>query len=134
AVFRLGQLPLAGGHELEARRLGDERLDVPDAPQDNPFAVADPLADGGHVFDALDVAVRRPDDLRRVLALELFRRRVPRLPGKPWRSEEHTSELQSRSDLVCRPLLEKKRASTPPGSRSGAGAPARTYGARGAPP
>src|SRR5206468_11136608 len=23
------------------------------------------------------------------------------------RSEEHTSELQSRSDLVCRPLLEK---------------------------
>src|SRR5437588_5208416 len=28
------------------------------------------------------------------------------------RSEEHTSELQSHSDLVCRPLLEKKR-STP---------------------
>src|SRR6202012_6281298 len=24
------------------------------------------------------------------------------------RSEEHTSELQSHSDLVCRPLLEKK--------------------------
>src|SRR2546428_5962817 len=33
---------------------------------------------------------------------------------KPWgyaakRSEEHTSELQSRSDLVCRLLLEKKK-------------------------
>src|SRR2546421_1152175 len=27
----------------------------------------------------------------------------------PWRSEEHTSELQSRSDLVCRLLLEKKK-------------------------
>src|SRR2546421_13105958 len=26
------------------------------------------------------------------------------------RSEEHTSELQSRSDLVCRLLLEKERA------------------------
>src|SRR5206468_8860395 len=26
------------------------------------------------------------------------------------RSEEHTSELQSRSDLVCRLLLEKKNA------------------------
>src|SRR2546421_8125216 len=26
------------------------------------------------------------------------------------RSEEHTSELQSRSDLVCRLLLEKKEA------------------------
>src|SRR3989440_776735 len=33
--------------------------------------------------------------------------------GKPTltlaRSEEHTSELQSRSDLVCRLLLEKKK-------------------------
>src|SRR5438105_5370416 len=27
----------------------------------------------------------------------------------PWRSEEHTSELQSRVDLVCRLLLEKKK-------------------------
>src|SRR2546421_373969 len=29
-----------------------------------------------------------------------------------YRSEEHTSELQSRSDLVCRLLLEKKKTST----------------------
>src|SRR5215211_8895550 len=28
--------------------------------------------------------------------------------GDKWRSEEHTSELQSHSDLVCRLLLEKK--------------------------
>src|SRR5712664_4275005 len=28
---------------------------------------------------------------------------------EPLRSEEHTSELQSRSDLVCRLLLEKKK-------------------------
>src|SRR3989339_1881561 len=28
---------------------------------------------------------------------------------RPSRSEEHTSELQSRSDLVCRLLLEKSR-------------------------
>src|SRR5690606_41932150 len=27
----------------------------------------------------------------------------------PWRSEEHTSELQSRENLVCRLLLEKKK-------------------------
>src|SRR6266511_5205222 len=26
-----------------------------------------------------------------------------------WRSEEHTSELQSRENLVCRLLLEKKK-------------------------
>src|SRR5207253_11236963 len=27
----------------------------------------------------------------------------------PWKSEEHTSELQSRGHLVCRLLLEKKK-------------------------
>src|SRR2546428_2544384 len=32
------------------------------------------------------------------------------------RSEEHTSELQSRSDLVCRLLLEKKKNSNRPTS------------------
>src|SRR5690554_7029132 len=37
------------------------------------------------------------------------------LPAEPWpnsskgRSEEHTSELQSRPHLVCRLLLEKKK-------------------------
>src|SRR5437588_9860321 len=29
--------------------------------------------------------------------------------SSPMRSEEHTSELQSHSDLVCRLLLEKKK-------------------------
>src|SRR2546421_6015962 len=31
------------------------------------------------------------------------------VPTDNQRSEEHTSELQSRSDLVCRLLLEKKK-------------------------
>src|SRR5690606_39281554 len=30
-------------------------------------------------------------------------------PNAPSRSEEHTSELQSRENLVCRLLLEKKK-------------------------
>src|SRR2546421_1353605 len=34
------------------------------------------------------------------------------------RSEEHTSELQSRSDLVCRLLLEKKKQTSELQSRS----------------
>src|SRR6266508_2606839 len=34
--------------------------------------------------------------------------RVPTLQARP-RSEEHTSELQSRGHLVCRLLLEKKK-------------------------
>src|SRR2546421_2163334 len=46
------------------------------------------------------------------------RKRRPRLAGTDRRqdsrnrSEEHTSELQSRSDLVCRLLLEKKKNAT----------------------
>src|SRR5688572_32014752 len=39
------------------------------------------------------------------------RRHDPRLPRdrRRQRSEEHTSELQSQSNLVCRLLLEKKK-------------------------
>src|SRR3712207_7740962 len=36
-------------------------------------------------------------------------RRGPLVPAAPGRSEEHTSELQSRQYLVCRLLLEKKK-------------------------
>src|SRR5215207_5730918 len=35
--------------------------------------------------------------------------------GKEHRSEEHTSELQSRVDLVCRLLLEKQKQARCPG-------------------
>src|SRR3712207_6990747 len=37
------------------------------------------------------------------------------------RSEEHTSELQSRQYLVCRLLLEKKKRSTPQASYAPSG-------------
>src|SRR5947207_9508714 len=37
------------------------------------------------------------------------RRHLRSLPTSSQRSEEHTSELQSHSDLVCRLLLEKKK-------------------------
>src|SRR5688572_32531800 len=43
-----------------------------------------------------------------------------RQPNHRVRSEEHTSELQSQSNLVCRLLLEKKktyRLHQPPGGR-----------------
>src|SRR5204862_8298168 len=36
-----------------------------------------------------------------------------RVKGVSARSEEHTSELQSRRDLVCRLLLEKKKKTAP---------------------
>src|SRR3712207_8050256 len=38
-------------------------------------------------------------------------RRLAGAPTPPDRSEEHTSELQSRQYLVCRLLLEKKKTS-----------------------
>src|SRR2546421_6163431 len=48
--------------------------------------------------------------------------------GSGWsasrRSEEHTSELQSRSDLVCRLLLEKKKKNIHTTPRRAPGYPA----------
>src|SRR5438094_6188827 len=40
-------------------------------------------------------------------------RRRSRACSGAWRSEEHTSELQSPYDLVCRLLLEKKKNHPP---------------------
>src|SRR5699024_11549297 len=41
--------------------------------------------------------------------LSPFRKKVKKEETELTRSEEHTSELQSRFDLVCRLLLEKKK-------------------------
>src|SRR5258706_11892036 len=60
-------------------------------------------------------AIERPDPAAGAVAER--RRPRPALEGKGWgvhvglarrRSEEHTSELQSLTNLVCRLLLEKK--------------------------
>src|SRR5690625_6487681 len=40
---------------------------------------------------------------------ELIRKNNDQLPAELLRSEEHTSELQSRGHLVCRLLLDKKK-------------------------
>src|SRR5438105_10789839 len=72
-------------------------------------------------FEARDhgaAIVRRapPSLLRRASGIEarLVRRPAVALVAIVLRSEEHTSELQSRVDLVCRLLLEKKKNRTPP--------------------
>src|SRR5438874_13502212 len=61
---------------------------------------------------------RAPCDSRFALRAKAFRVYVSTTASKTtgeewywleWRSEEHTSELQSRRDLVCRLLLEKKK-------------------------
>src|SRR3989442_5712160 len=69
------------------------------------------------LHDALPISPvrsRRAPGPRWRAAAPRRRRRLLRLPdwrsGRP-RSEEHTSELQSRPHLVCRLLLEKKNHS-----------------------
>src|SRR5438132_3865144 len=54
-------------------------------------------------------AARAPRRPRRVRSLHRGADALGLLP----RSEEHTSELQSHSDLVCRLLLEKKKNNIP---------------------
>src|SRR5438034_4718168 len=44
--------------------------------------------------------------------MEVARLEYARYGRHHFRSEEHTSELQSHSDLVCRLLLEKKKKKT----------------------
>src|SRR5206468_12890365 len=59
------------------------------------------VASAERVFEVLDAKEQIPDDATPEQVTDA-RGRV--------RSEEHTSELQSRSDLVCRLLLEKKKS------------------------
>src|SRR2546430_11824960 len=47
-----------------------------------------------------------------LMFIYLYNIRMLPLGGDSRRSEEHTSELQSQSNLVCRLLLEKKNTST----------------------
>src|SRR2546428_9757596 len=58
-----------------------------------------PISEGQYQIACARIAPRRRGARR-------CRGGRPRFLG---RSEEHTSELQSRSDLVCRLLLEKKK-------------------------
>src|SRR6266571_8295527 len=64
------------------------------------------------LHDALPICPARRASPRGSLAARCPARRTPpsrRRPSPPQRSEEHTSELQSHVNLVCRLLLEKKK-------------------------
>src|SRR5688572_31859424 len=76
-----------------------------------------PLIDGHNDFP---MALQENNAQRDLDKLDILRPQpkihtdIPRLRqggvgGQFWRSEEHTSELQSQSNLVCRLLLEKKK-------------------------
>jgi len=55
-----------------------------------------------NIKEALEDGTAQPSIEQALVDLRVLRTQVAE------RSEEHTSELQSRSDLVCRLLLEKK--------------------------
>src|SRR5205085_7247364 len=97
---------------------------APATPQIYPLSLHDALPISRHRF--LQSRAGAADDLRHVgpawpgqtrarprsvapAGCAGFRRQFQRRGGPPWRSEEHTSELQSQSNLVCRLLLEKKK-------------------------
>src|SRR5256886_3631479 len=63
-------------------------------------------------------------DSTRGLCRAFFREQAPELHV---RSEEHTSELQSQSNLVCRLLLEKKKQTYQQAGPRHAEAPATTH-------
>src|SRR2546422_6881469 len=65
-----------------------------------------------HPLRLTGVDVTFSDDLRRGELEVLARVRTVDKTGVEMRSEEHTSELQSRLHLVCRLLLEKKKKRT----------------------
>src|SRR2546427_3202066 len=84
--------------------------------------------------------IRRPPRSTLFPYTTLFRSSQAVLPGQPQRaaagtlsylnaararSEEHTSELQSQSNLVCRLLLEKKKNETPRRAHQAADLPER---------
>src|SRR5688572_31866759 len=75
------------------------------------FVARDKMSSGrGHQLPLLvNTKEHAPGDHRRIKEVRRFARL---LAIGIERSEEHTSELQSQSNLVCRLLLEKKKTKT----------------------
>src|SRR2546428_9814696 len=76
---------------------------LPISPRVGPIEIIEELIEPGHL-GGLEGLVGNERPLQ-----DPERRPAKRRRRKRTRSEEHTSELQSRSDLVCRLLLEKTK-------------------------
>src|SRR5690606_40745987 len=86
------------------------RLPGPRRPSHRSIAVPDPARSSG--LAATSTSPDRTDRAKtgkRSTPWEYTPSRVASTKSRAHRSEEHTSELQSRENLVCRLLLEKKQ-------------------------
>src|SRR5690606_39310625 len=94
-------------HSSPTRRSSD----LPARRSTPPAAAVDSPAIGSSACAEIDPSYEvAPESAVRLLRLRGDRpqSRSASISGPPARSEEHTSELQSRENLVCRLLLEKK--------------------------
>src|SRR5207249_6836365 len=94
--------------EALARALGERLRQLAPPRDDRPALPARGVASGAPVWVVAEMGPRGPKPVTAELlatAAEL----AARLGAPVSRSEEHTSELQSRFDLVCRLLLEEKK-------------------------
>src|SRR5206468_7687871 len=113
----------ASGGEVKAFKVSV--LDVPGTEKmvkeiEDAWGGIDILVNNAGISQNLPIALMEEEDWDRVMDINvkgtfLTSKAVLRgmIRRKTARSEEHTSELQSRSDLVCRLLLEKKKESIP---------------------
>src|SRR5207248_7898611 len=94
------------------RSYGDWSSDVCSSDLNLPDAFSRDVSGAVSVKEALPSGIHRNGSASMVAA-PIFRvassRKYCRPSENSWRSEEHTSELQSPYDLVCRLLLEKKK-------------------------
>src|SRR5207249_11258789 len=92
-------------HSFPTRRSSDLNQRIHPNKRSAPFRKGRTTSDSARFFPLLPNPKRRLSGYP--ICPRFMRRSISRFSAL--RSEEHTSELQSRFDLVCRLLLEKKK-------------------------
>src|SRR5437588_9532860 len=120
----LAPFPVRHDRRAERHRLERRNPEIFDSRQDQALRARQPLDDSSFRYEPQQLDVGGPprrksleerpfadDDQALPASLERLDRELDALVRheRRHRSEEHTSELQSHSDLVCRLLLEKKK-------------------------
>src|SRR5205807_3920159 len=97
------------GEAVEMAQLDAKKVKLDLAPHQIREAIDAALADSWQALDGHPLEIRLPDYLPPVVMDVVWIKKVLQHLHDYWRSEEHTSELQSPCNIVCRLLLEKKK-------------------------